>query len=477
MLLELIPNLKDNKFIILLNKFFYSVYYLLFIALLTALTCIFGFEMYTYYIYIFCGGLFPCLFSKDMTPIFAPLGMAYSSVSLKTNNAVAGHSLFGDRMYHLPIICSLIVLVVLPRLIYELVTKKDLRKYKPQLLVGYLIFGVTLVLGGLMSPYYSKENAIFGLVEFLALSGCYFILIYIIKWKEMNKDYPFYFLLAYGVALMIEVFVILIINHGEEVRAGWGINNNIASQICICIAGPMYLAIKKKQTILYVLLADFMVLAASITNSRTGGGMAIILIFATYIVAMIKSPTTKKRIVITATSLSFLAIFIAAFFIFMDFTKLIYGSSIFSEKIELLDLNGREMIWNIGYKGFLENPSFGVGWYYLKTYRDVNFTFNFVPPRYHNTYVQLIASTGKIGAIGYVIHRYQTLKMTFTKPTLEKTFLYIAIMGLILTSIFDCHFFNLGPGLDYCIILAFIEGINIKDNVKLKRLPVFEKPC
>ena len=47
---------------------------------------------------------------------------------------------------------------------------------------------------------------------------------------------------------MIEVFVILIINRGHEVRAGWGINNNIASQICICIAGPMYLAIKKKQT-------------------------------------------------------------------------------------------------------------------------------------------------------------------------------------------------------------------------------------
>ena len=467
MLLELFPSLNQNKLIILLNKFFYSIYYLIFIALLTAISCIFGIEMYAYYIYIFCGGLFPCLFCKDMTPVFAPLGMAYSSVSLKTNNALEHKSLFGDRWYHLYIILALIAAVILPRLIYELVTKKDVRKYKPYLLVGYLIFGVTLILGGLTSPYYSKENAIFGLVEFLSLSGCYIILMYIIKWKEMKKDYLFYLLMFYGLALSIEVFASLILTGGSKVQTGWGIDNNVAGQLCICISAPMYLAIKKKFSPIYVFIADFLMLATSLTNSRTGTLFAMVLTLGTFAIAMVKADK-KHRIAILIASLSFAVVFFSLFFIFIDFSKAIYHASVFRDSAKPF-LSGRDKIWRIGFEGLEENYPFGVGWYYLTGYRSHNFTFRFIPSRYHNTFVQLVASTGVFGLVAYIYHRYQTIRLTFTKPTLEKTFMFLAISGILLTSIFDCHFFNLGPGLDYCIILAFIEGVNIKEGIQVKR--------
>lgn len=93
-----------------------------------------------------------------------------------------------------------------------------------------------------------------------------------------------------------------------------------------------------------------------------------------------------------------------------------------------------------------------------------------MPPRYHNTFFQLIGAMGTFGLLAYLYHRYQTIRMTFTKPTLEKTYLFLFILGLLLASLLDCHLFNLGPGLNYCVVLSAIEGINIKNDVKVKRL-------
>ena len=118
MLVKLFPSLENNKIVVLLNKFLYSYFYVAFIALLTALTCIFGFEIYTYYTYVALGGILPCLFSKDMTPMIAPLGMAYSSVSLKTKDVTTGSTLFAGRWYHLFILLTLIAIFVGGRLIF-----------------------------------------------------------------------------------------------------------------------------------------------------------------------------------------------------------------------------------------------------------------------------------------------------------------------------------------------------------------------
>ena len=77
---------------------------------------------------------------------------------------------------------------------------------------------------------------------------------------------------------------------------------------------------------------------------------------------------------------------------------------------------------------------------------------------------------GTLGLLAYNYHRYQTFRMTFTKPMLEKTFLFLSILGLLLTSLLDCHLFNLGPALNYGILLAAIEGINLKEGIEVKRM-------
>ena len=462
MLTKLFPSLENNKVIVLLNKFLYSYYYLAFIALLTALSCLFGFEMVTYYIYVLCGGILPCLFSKDMTPIFAPLGMAYSSVSLRTKNSADHKTLFGAQIYHLYILLALIVIFVGGRLIFDLITNKEKRHYFPRLTIGYIIFGVALIIGGINSQYYTARDFTFGLVECLALSGCYFILMYIIDWKNIKKEYYAFLMLFYGLALVIEVLVIRIINGGETVRTGWGISNNIAGQLCMCLAGPVYLAIKKKLAPLYLISEGTILLAIGLTNSRTGALMGTIICIGSLVIFFIKADN-KKRLVAGIIGCLAITLFLGFTFIFMD-TFAVAFEGLFNRRSGTFSLNGRQIIWEQAYNSFISNPSLGVGWYQCTFGRSDYFAYNFVPGRYHNTFFQLIATTGLFGLIAYGYHRYQTIKMVFKKPTLEKIFIFISILGLLLTSLFDCHFFNLGPGLNYCIALAFLEGIVIAAN-------------
>lgn len=462
MLVKLFPSLENNKVIVLLNKFLYSYYYLAFIALLTALSCLFGFEIITYYLYVLFGGILPSLFSKDMTPIFAPLGMAYSSVSTKTKDSVVNKTLFGAQIYHLYILIALIVLFVGGRLIFDLIVNKERRNHRPYLLIGYIAFGLSLMLGGVNSGYYSSRDFIFGLVEFLALAGSYFILMYIIEWKDIKKDYYAYLVLFYGLALVIEVFVIRFTNGGAPVRTGWGINNNIAGQLCICLAGPIYLALKKKWAPIYLISEGFILLAVGLTNSRDGCLMGTIICIGSLIIFYIKTDN-KKRLQSGIIGSLAITSFLAFTFIFKDvFAEGFAG--LFNRTHGAFSLNGRQTIWDHAYQNFLSNPSFGVGWYQCNIGRGDYFAYSFIPGRYHNTFFQIIASTGLFGLTAYIYHRYQTIKMTFKKPSLEKTFIFISILGLLLTSIFDCHFFNLGPGLNYCIALAFIEGMNIATN-------------
>ena len=460
MLIKLFPSLENNKLITLLNKFLYSYYYVAFMALLTCLTSLFGFEIYTYYLYVLFGGLLPCLFCKDMTPVFAPLGMAYSSVSLISNNSVKGKSLFGGRWYHLYILLALIVLVIGARFIFELVTNKEKRHYKPYLLIGYVVFGLSCMTAGLGSPYYNMKEFTFGLVELLALSGCYFLLIYLIDWKNLRKDYFAWLMMLYGLCLVVEVFTLKIINQGGAIRTGWGVNNNVAGQLCLCLGGPIYLAIKNKWAPIYLAIEGFMILAIGFTNSRDGALMGVIICLGSLVIYFIKT-NKRKRIEMIALGALASVLFVVFAFIFTDTFVLLFPK-LSGYQGDPVSLHGRNKIWQNAYENFIANPAFGLGWYQCKMGRSDYFSYGFIPGRYHNTFFQVLGSLGIFGLVAFAIHRYQTIKMTFKNPSLEKTFIFICILGLLLTSLFDCHFFNLGPGLNYCILLAMIEGENIR---------------
>ena len=78
----------------------------------------------------------------------------------------------------------------------------------------------------------------------------------------------------------------------------------------------------------------------------------------------------------------------------------------------------------------------------------------------NNTIIQILSSCGIIGMIAYLYHRVQTIKLFFKNKNLEKTFIGLSILVLLLTSMLDCHFFNIGPTLFYSMALIFAEKIS-----------------
>ena len=476
MLLDFFPNLKDSKIIKLLHKFFYSKIYIALIGLCTFLCHAFAIEIPYYYSIVFVCLIIPTLFCEDLLSVIAPLSMTYSTVSIKSNDSANGASLFSDSSkIHLLILVIIIGVFALTRLIYDLITKPDRRK-KPTLFFGFIGLLPFFLFGGLFSGYWAMNTFLYGLVCFLSISGCYFLLLYLVDWKKAPKDYFMWVMLVYGITVALEVVFMIISSvsggtyffKGENkiLYTGWGMRNNIAGQIALCVAAPLYLALKsKKFDWLFLLAVPVMVIGCLLTNSR-GGTLTLIIIFIAALVIYLIKADKRHRIVCASLVVGISGLIVGIFFIFKEPIKETLFR--FFDGLNTTTLSQRYSGWVDGLTDFKEHPVLGVGFFHFDGYKFNNFSTGFVPPRYHNTVVQFLASTGVLGLLAYGFHRYQTIKITFKNPSIEKTFIFLSISALLVASIIDNNFFNLGPGLNYCVALASIEGINIQNDVKIK---------
>ena len=73
---------------------------------------------------------------------------------------------------------------------------------------------------------------------------------------------------------------------------------------------------------------------------------------------------------------------------------------------------------------------------------------------YHNTVFQLLGSCGIIGLAAYVFHRVQTVISFFKNPTLERVYIAVTIITLLVLNLLDNHLFYMLPTLVYSTLLA-----------------------
>ena len=139
-----------------------------------------------------------------------------------------------------------------------------------------------------------------------------------------------------------------------------------------------------------------------------------------------------------------------------------------------LKSNERLELYQAGLDSFKQYPVFGYSFFRLNAlveagaeeswiFSSVSDFNNFFPGRWHNTFVQLLASCGVAGLLAYFFHRYQTVRMVFRKPNAVKTFAAISIAALLALSMVDSHLFNIGPTLFYSCALAFMENKKIEE--------------
>lgn len=461
MLCEYFTKLSGNGAVKALLGFFHSIWYIVTNVILMVCSNLFGLELPVFYVFLIFG-LLIVLFDEDLKGLVPLVPCAYMSISMKNNPATEVEtSAFYQSAFKIQLIFIIVLaaILLLARFISLLIRSE--KKKLPKLTFGFIALGVSFILGGSFSPYYSLRTAFFGFVEMACLCGLYFFFYYAVDWKSVDKRYLAVLLSAIGLGVFVEVIGMNVYSGmltGDVERGalvtGWGMYNNVGCILAICVPAPLYLAATQKRGWLYLIGSLVLVLGLILTQSRGSilfGGI----VFCTGLVIALIKCERKERICNFIVLCIGLVALIVLTVIFRHQIREIFASML--EKG--MNNNGRFDIYKVGLKQFQEHPIFGDGFYECKAFRWGNLSENaFLPPRYHNTYVQLLATGGIFAFVCYLFHRVETVLLFLKRPSLSKVFMALSIAALILTSLVDCHFFNLGPGLIYAIILVFAEG-------------------
>lgn len=461
----------DNTIIQYIKRGLESKHCAILIAVLTLLSNLFSWEIPVMYAYaaIVAAVSLLCEDMRTLIPMACCAYFLFSKVNNPLDKANTSVFLSATGLANLIAAALIVAVFAIARLVFELVTNKERRKM-PKLVWGFVALGAAYVLGGLFSTYYALDTVIFGLVQILALSFSYFFFFFTVDFKKIDKSYFAYLMTVVGFLLCGEVVGML--HYGGffttvggfdrgNLYTGWGVYNNVAGALIMCMPAPFYYATTKKCGWPYILLGNLFFIALLFVQSR--GGM----VFGSCLYALCVLVTiwkAKARLPLIVTEL---AVLVSAGLICLIFQKEI--ADMFMSVIDRgMNDSGRFDIYINGLEQFFEFPVFGNGFYACEAFRwGDNSIGAFLPARYHDTYVQLLASGGMVAFIAYSFHRLQTLRMIFKKRNVEKYFIGMCVLGLLLTSILDCHFFNFGPGLTYSALLLFLEIDWLSEEPKL----------
>ncbi len=477
MLVKIFPRLGEFAIIKYLKKGLDSKYSAFLIAAIILCSNLFSWEIPM--MYALTGLLIlATLFAEDMLCMLPFACGAYFTFSKVNNPLDYTHTSvfiteFGKRT--LWIVALTVATFSIGRLVFELLTRKERKKF-PLLAVGFIALGLSYVLTGFLTENYDLKTAFFGFTEIAALSFSYFYFYFTVDFKRVEKSYFAFLMTVMGLLLCGEVLGMLyqggfFTTEGEFNRAnlytGWGIYNNVAGAMIMCIPAPFYYATTKKNGWLFLILGNVFYTAILFIQSR--GGM----LFGTCIYALCVLLTVwkaKRKLPLLLTQAGIWAIALCVCFFFQE--KL--GDMFYSIIQSGMNDSGRFDIYQGGFEQFLQAPVFGNGWYECGAFRwGDNSIGDFLPARYHNTVIQLIAAGGAFAILAYAFHRSQTLYMVFKRRTVEKYFIGLCVLGLLLTSLLDCHLFNFGPGMTYSALLLFLELEHRREEPQapLERIP------
>ena len=451
------------------DKFLYSPAYFVVLGSLSVLANVFGRELIAYTFLIFLA-VCVCLFGRDLLPLMPVFACAYISPSAANNPGVNEKSIFslsGGGIY-----LGILLAVLVGSLIYRLVKDPDFggKKFlnqKRKLLSGMCVLGITYAISGLCSGHWAEygwRNLLFAAIQFVAVAGLYWLFSGSVKWEQAPKAYVYWMGICVGYVLVAELLSIYLTKeiwvggtiHREHIFTGWGNYNSMGALLAIMIPLPFYLAIKGRFR-WFGLLSAFVFFAALLfTCSRVSMIVGALIFVVSYVFYLIHSRHAKGRIVIYAISALIPIVVLTVFW--KEIQSLLGRMS----DIGFESFAERSKGYEEGIKQFLKYPIFG-GTFFPVDFKELyvwaqvdNFTALF-PPRWHNTVIQLLATGGVVCLFGYIVHRVQTVKLFLKNPSKDKIFVALSILALLLASLLDCHFFNVGPVLLYSAMLAFTE--------------------
>ena len=465
---------RSSRVIKNVNNYVYSPLAVVLWGILTFAAFAFSKELLFYSFVITCG-LYVIIFCDDLAPIMPFFTLCYITASPSNNPSQSQNGLFYGTSGKI-ILCfaAIAVIALFARVTLDenIGWKKFLTKRRA-LLSGMLALGVTYLISGFGSTHYAeyyKRNIVFALIQFASIFLLYFLFSATVKWENFNMDYFACVGLVPGFVVLAELAWLYltqsIISDGAieryRIYTGWGVYNNMGAIIATAIPFAFYFAQKKKHNSVYLILALVLTVGVVFSCSRSSILFATVIAFLSYIYTFIKA---NNKLEFGITSLLLTSLFFVALVVFQEKLIVLFKNvPLIADQVEgnvVFYDSGRIKIYKEGLKIFLENTLIGQG-FYCYNYDLYDFSVierfsNFFPPRWHNTIVQILATSGIVGLLAYAYHRWQTILLFINKRNIEKIYIVLYVFVLLCMSLLDCHLFNVGPVFFYSTALAVAE--------------------
>lgn len=473
MLTYFYPKLNKSKVVQNVNKYLYSPWYTATIVLLMVMSNLLSLEFVVMWGYLALA-IVNTLFAEDGWPIMPMFCCGYMLFSAGNNPAADyGNNDFSTPQGVAQLVTILVIAVIclVARVIFEVVVVKRNNKHNPILATGFLVLGIGYVLSGIFSHYDYIRTLLFALVQIASLCATYFFFFYTVDWSKRKVADGAQLFTIIGLGMFAEVVGMYLKPHVLQrilegtferglLESGWGVYNNVGGMMAMLMPSPFYFASTKARAWRFVLLASILLVGVVLSQSRGAIGAGCLVYIACTVFTFVYSAKAEHKH-LTIAFVSIYAVMIATFVSMLVAPNT--RSILYSMISQGIKDNDRWNMYSIGLRQFLEAPFFGNGFYGSVGQFGQHGTGvipeegYFIPPRYHNTVVQLLASCGIVGFVAYGFHRYQTVKLIVKNPSPHKTILAMGILAHLLASLLDCHMFNLGPGLTYGVMLLLAE--------------------
>ena len=429
----------------------------------------FSLELFAYSVFTLLI-IYTCLWGRDLLPIMPLFILAYIIPSSRNNPGCKEDTIFSLQHGGILIIC--LAVLIGASLLYRVIRDRKRffgRKYR--LLPGILLLMVAYMAGGLGSGAnftLQGKSIFFGFMQGCAILIPDFLFCGGVDWEKVDREYFSWIGVSVGCVLLAEILWLYltadVIIDGSIQRnnlyTGWGICNNIGGMLIMMIPAAFHLSLKKYYRNWFgVLAASAFLIGAYFTCSRAAMIIGTGIYFLSFLLMLRYADDPKRPALIF---IFFVVCLLLTVIVRWDRVKVLFEFILRRG----LKLSKRDIVYTDGLKLFTQSPIFGTTFYPPAEVAPHDFSSsevfsNFFPARWHNTIVQLLACCGLFGLVAYGFHRVQTVKLFLTKPCARKLFTAASILTLILASLVDCHFFNIGPVLFYSIALAFGENCHL----------------
>lgn len=411
------------------------------------------------------------LFKKKVNSILVLFLFMASMISV--NNSPANDAVESNNQFYFQpsvcIICAVFIVIPVIFCIIRAIKNFFSHKIKIDLFFWSLIsLSVAFLINGFFANDYNPLNLMFG-----AFMVFFFCILFFSVLPDVEIDEESVLLISkqvaiYSIVPLVEFFVFYIrffetgavFDYRLFVFLGWGNRNTIAMLLNVCFCFVLFLIKFEKK--MYLKIVDcvllFAILLGIIMSFSRQAFIALFAILVIYGLSIILKAKGKKRTILIVTLSSFIFACLTSFLI-LYFTGILdsFGLSLKSD--------ARVELWESAIKGFASCPIFGRGFFFVGSDPQIQLS-NIMPFCCHNSILEMLGACGLIGGLSYILYRIFSFKLFAKNYNEQKLYFGLAVLMILIMSLFDIHLFDLFGTAIYSILLAMAVSNKKPEEIK-----------